>query len=83
MKDCIDSIKFLKGGPRELIFYDPKKVRAAIITCGGLCPGLNVVIREIVMSLQFNYEVPEVWGILWGYKGIYTDVDKNWIRLTP
>ena len=67
MKDVVSSIKFLKGGPRELIFFNPHDVKAAIVTCGGLCPGLNVVIREIVMSLHFNYEVPEVWGIMWGY----------------
>lgn len=83
MRDCIDSLKFLKGGPRHLIFYDPKDVKAAVITCGGLCPGLNVVIREIVMSLNFNYEVLEVWGITWGYKGVYTNVAKNWVKLTP
>jgi len=55
----------------------------AIVTCGGLCPGLNVVIREIVMSLAFNYEVKEIYGIKWGYKGFYTDTDKNWVRLNP
>ncbi len=53
------------------------------MTCGGLCPGLNVVIRELFMSLHYNYEVSEVFGIKWGYKGFYTDVEKNWIKLTP
>src|SRR5688572_23947871 len=38
-----------KAGPRELLYFDPKKVHAAIVTCGGLCPGLNDVIRSIVM----------------------------------
>jgi 6-phosphofructokinase 1 len=65
------------------VFFDPSKVKAAIVTCGGLCPGLNVVIREIVMSLHFNYESPEIYGIQWGYKGFYTNPDKNWIKLTP
>mmetsp|Transcript_15521 Transcript_15521/g.15092 ORF Transcript_15521/g.15092 Transcript_15521/m.15092 type:complete len:239 (+) Transcript_15521:335-1051(+) len=83
MNDCVSALKYLKGGPRELVFYNPKNVKAAIVTCGGLCPGLNTVIREIVMALHFNYEVPEIWGIKWGYKGIYTDPSKNWVKLTP
>lgn len=82
MKDVVNSLKFIKAGPSEFIFFNPKKVRAAIVTCGGLCPGLNVVIREIVMTLHFNYEVPEIWGIHWGYKGFYSD-ENNWERLTP
>ena len=65
------------------MFFNPRKVKAAIVTCGGLCPGLNVVIREIVMSLHFNYETAETWGVMWGYKGFYTNPDKNWVRLTP
>lgn len=82
MREIIHSLKFLKGGPREYVFFDPKKVRAAIVTCGGLCPGLNVVIREIVMSLHFNYEAQEIWGVKWGYKGFYTS-EETWQRLTP
>lgn len=81
--DVRRSIKFLQAGPRQNIFFDPRKVKAVIITCGGLCPGLNVVIRELVMTLYYSYEVREVYGIKWGYKGIYTDIDKNWIKLTP
>ncbi len=73
----------MKAGPRKDIFYDPSKVKCAIVTCGGLCPGLNVVIREIVMSLWFNYEVKDIYGIKWGYKGFYTDIEQNWIKLTP
>jgi len=72
------------------IVYDHTKVKAAIVTCGGLCPGLNTVIREIVMSLHFNYEVKEIYGIKWGYKGFYEGVAesnyteyKHWIRLQP
>lgn len=49
------SIKFISAGPRSHIFYDTTKVKAVILTCGGLCPGLNVVIREIVMTLHFSY----------------------------
>ena len=82
-KDITQSIKFIKAGPRKELFCDPAKAKVAIVTCGGLCPGLNVVIRELVMCLHFNYEVQEIYGIKWGYKGTYTDVDKNWLRLTP
>ena len=79
----VQSLKFTKSGPREYVFFNPKKVRAAVVTCGGLCPGLNVVIREIVMCLHFNYEATEIWGVKWGYKGFYTNTDKNWVKLTP
>lgn len=48
-------------------------MKAAIITCGGLCPGLNVVIREIYMCLQLNYGVQDIWGIYNGYMGLYTE----------
>ena len=83
IRDVATSMKFLKGGPRKDIFFNPDEVKVAIVTCGGLCPGLNVVIREIVMSLYFNYEVREIYGIKWGYKGLYTDVKENWIKLRP
>jgi len=83
MKEIVHSLKFLKSGAREYVYFDPKKVRAAIVTCGGLCPGLNVVIREIVMSLHFSYEAQEIWGIKWGYKGFYTNQEENWVKLTP
>ena len=56
-KDITQSIKFVKAGPRMNLFCDPAKTKAAIVTCGGLCPGLNVVIRELVMCLHYNYEV--------------------------
>ena len=66
------SVYLIKGNPSHQIVTNPKSVRAAIVTCGGLCPGLNVVIRELVMSLYYNYGATEVFGILNGYKGFYT-----------
>jgi 6-phosphofructokinase 1 len=75
------SINLVKGAPRKEIVMNPKGVKAAIITCGGLCPGLNVVIREIVMSLYYNYESTEIYGIVNGYKGFYTP--GSIIKLTP
>ncbi|CAG9328983.1 unnamed protein product [Blepharisma stoltei] len=67
------SILLVKGSPRMEIVMNPKNVKAAIVTCGGLCPGLNVVIREIVMSLHFNYDTTEIYGIWNGYSGFYTE----------
>lgn len=58
-----------KAGPREQIFYDPSEVTAAMVTCGGLCPGLNNVIRSVYRQLQ-NYGVGEVLGIRYGYEGL-------------
>lgn len=69
---------FLKGGPRKHIYFDPKKVVPVILTCGGLCPGLNVVIRELTYTLLKNYGVKKVFGIQYGYKGFYT---YNWLEL--
>lgn len=81
--DIANAIKFTKAGPRADIICNPKMTKACIVTCGGLCPGLNVVIREIFMTLHYNYEVKDIFGIKWGYKGFYTDTKNNWIKLTP
>ena len=61
---------FEKAGPRQKIFFDPRKTRAAIVTCGGLCPGLNNVIRSAFLELHHNYGVREVLGIRHGYQGL-------------
>src|SRR5512142_3021615 len=53
-------LSFEKAGPRELNFFDPAKTTAAIVTCGGLCPGLNNVIRSVVLQLHHNYGVTKV-----------------------
>lgn len=62
---------FLRGGPRSEIFFHPLEVRACIVTCGGICPGINTVVREIVMSLRHVYGVREIFGIQYGYEGFY------------
>jgi len=61
---------FEKAGARERIFFDPPKTRAAVVTCGGLCPGLNNVIRSAFLELKVNYGVAEVLGIRYGYQGL-------------
>uniref|UniRef100_A0A7S2ZND7 Phosphofructokinase domain-containing protein n=1 Tax=Rhodosorus marinus TaxID=101924 RepID=A0A7S2ZND7_9RHOD len=65
------SREFLRAGPRELIAMDPRHVKAAIVTCGGLCPGLNTVVREVFMALKNLYGVEQIYGIPYGYKGFY------------
>src|ERR1700722_10379300 len=61
------------GGPREYIYFDPSRTRAAIVTCGGLCPGLNNVIRGLVLELVDNYGVTEVLGFRDGFRGMVDD----------
>ncbi|CAF2249074.1 unnamed protein product [Brassica napus] len=62
-----------RAGPRENIYFRPEDVKAAIVTCGGLCPGLNDVIRLIVITLEI-YGVKNIVGIPFGYRGFS---DKN------
>lgn len=61
---------FEKAGPRQKIFFNPSTTRAAIVTCGGLCPGINDVIRGIVMQLYFQYKVRKIYGFRYGYYGM-------------
>jgi 6-phosphofructokinase 1 len=68
------------GGPREYIYFDPARTRAAIVTCGGLCPGLNNVIRGLVLELADNYGVTDVLGFRDGYRGLADGTEP--VRLT-
>ena len=61
---------FEKAGPRKRMFFEPNNTKAAIITCGGLCPGINDVIRAIVRELYFGYGVHSILGIPYGYNGL-------------
>lgn len=61
-----------RAGPREKIYFRPEKVNAAIVTCGGLCPGLNDVIRQIVITLEI-YGVKKIVGIPFGFQGFFED----------
>lgn len=62
---------FYRGGPRKLLHFNPKTVNAAIVTCGGLCPGLNNVVRELVRSLHNLYGANQVWGVTGGFNGFH------------
>src|SRR6056300_1585266 len=61
---------FEMAGPREKIYFDPAKLKCGIVTCGGLCPGLNDVIRAIVLSLFHHYGVRTVFGFPYGFEGL-------------
>jgi len=63
------------GGPREYIYFDPSVTRAAIVTCGGLCPGLNNVIRGLVLELADNYGVTDVLGFRDGFRGLVGEAE--------
>jgi len=71
------------AGPREKIFFDPSKTKAAIVTCGGLCPGINDVIRTIVMELHHRYVVPNIIGIRYGFQGLIPKFRHPIVELTP
>ena len=72
-----------KAGPRERIYFDPPKVHAGIVTCGGLCPGLNDVTRAIVMCLWYRYRVTRISGFMYGYRGLLARFALPVIQLTP
>jgi 6-phosphofructokinase len=63
---------YVRAGPRRTLFFQPHAVRAAIVTCGGLCPGMNNVIRELVLTLHNSYGVASVLGVQHGYWGFHT-----------
>lgn len=73
---------FERAGARQEIFFEPAKTRAAVVTCGGLCPGINNVIRTIVMELNHNYGVHDVLGIRFGYAGLQPDKGRPPVQLT-
>ncbi|MBD3307448.1 ATP-dependent 6-phosphofructokinase [candidate division KSB3 bacterium] len=72
-----DHLGFEKAGPRKNMFFDPAETKAAIVTCGGLSPGLNDVIRALVMQLYHKYGVEHILGIRFGYKGLNP---ANWLE---
>ncbi len=71
------------AGAREKIFFDPERTRAAIVTCGGLCPGLNDVIRGLTMVLWYRYGVRDIQGLRYGYEGLIPEYGHVPMPLTP
>ena len=74
---------FEMAGPRKNIYFDPSKLKCGIVTCGGLCPGLNDVIRSIVLGLYHHYGVKTVFGFPFGYEGLTYRHGHTPLELTP
>ncbi|HJO94400.1 MAG TPA: ATP-dependent 6-phosphofructokinase [Victivallales bacterium] len=83
IKEEPNVISFEKAGPRSKIYHDPNRTKAGIITCGGLCPGLNDVIRSIVKELEIWYKVKKVWGFRFGYQGLAQNPEYPPVLLSP
>jgi 6-phosphofructokinase 1 len=71
------------AGPRERVFFDPSALACGIVTCGGLCPGLNDVIRAIVLSLHHHYRVGTIYGFRYGFEGLVEESGHEPLVLTP
>ena len=81
IKDNVDPTYFFhEAGPRKNMYWDPSEINAAIVTCGGICPGINTVIRELVYTLNKSYGVDNIYGIQNGFEGLY---NQNLIKLYP
>jgi 6-phosphofructokinase 1 len=76
-------IQFELAGPRAKLFFDPKQTCAGIVTCGGLCPGLNNVIRSLFLELHYGYGVAEVLGFRGGYGGLDPACGAEPVKITP
>ncbi len=77
------AVEFETAGPRKSLYFDTAKTKCAIVTCGGLCPGINDVIRAIVMEAFHKYRVPAVLGIRYGLEGFIPKYGHDVEELTP
>ena len=71
------------AGPRKKLYFDTTRAKCAIVTCGGLCPGINDVIRAIVMEAFHAYNVPSILGIAYGLEGFIPKYGHIPFELTP
>jgi len=78
-----EPVSFEPAGPRRRTFFDPSKLKAAVVTCGGLCPGLNDVIRAVVNELHYIYGVRTIYGVKYGLQGFVPDYGHDLVELTP
>ena len=74
---------FELAGPRKYIYFDPSKLRCALVTCGGMCPGLNDIIRSIVLELYYHYGVRSIYGIRYGLQGFIPEYRHDVLDLSP
>ncbi|MGA1976989.1 MAG: ATP-dependent 6-phosphofructokinase [Bacteroidales bacterium] len=75
-------VSFEKAGPKETIFFEPAKTKVGIVTCGGLCPGVNNVIRSLVNQLSYRYGINRILGIKYGFEGFISTYNHPIIELT-
>lgn len=90
LPDCLSQLgpdgqplSFEIAGPRRKIFFEPSMTKAAIVTCGGLCPGINDVIRAIVMELYYRYGLKNIIGVRYGFQGLIPSFGHQHLQLTP
>ena len=83
MQDGKKIPSFMAAGPRRHLYYDASWTRVAIATCGGICPGLNDVIKSLVNTLYYTYGIDAIFGIQYGYRGLNPDYQLKPIDLTP
>jgi 6-phosphofructokinase 1 len=76
-------LQFELAGPRAKLFFEAKKTRAGIVTCGGLCPGLNNVIRSLFLELHYGYGINDVLGFRGGYSGLDPKCGAEPVKITP
>ena len=74
---------FEKAGPRKKIYFNPAETVCGIVTCGGLCPGLNDVVRAVTLGLLWQYGAKKVLGFRFGYNGLSSSPHKPHLSLTP
>lgn len=75
-------VSFEKAGPKEEIFFEPAKTKVGIVTCGGLCPGVNNVIRSLVNQLHYRYGITRILGIRYGYEGLIPKYNHPVVEMT-
>lgn len=78
-----EPLSFERAGPRRKIYFDPSKLRCSVVSCGGLCPGTNNIIRSIVLALHYNYGVHNICGIRYGFQGFISSYGHELMELTP
>ena len=87
IQECIRNKKpflsFEVAGPRQKIYFDPTKLKCGVVTCGGLCPGTNDVIRALVMELYHVYGVKNIYGFQYGLEGFISRYGHPLVELTP
>lgn len=76
-------LAFEAAGPRAKLYFDPRQLGCGIVTCGGVCPGINDVIRAIVMSLSYHYGVRRIYGFRYGFAGLNPESGHEPMELSP